>query len=140
VERAFIVRTEVQPVKGDGDIFLRSVCRTSPCRSLSVDGSWIANERVKEQAHIFGETHPVGVRDPFDDDRDAKGHRVLDNRSLLPHLLEAAHNRIEPHGFVRRELVSRWILVGRIGHEPSFMTMDPYDDLQQKVTTVSMVP
>jgi hypothetical protein len=91
-------------VKGDGDIFLRSVCRTSPCRSLSLDGSWIANERVKEQAHIFGETHPVGVRDPLDEDREAKDCRILGNRSVLPQVLEAADYRIERHSLVGRGL------------------------------------
>jgi hypothetical protein len=105
VKDAFILRTEVQPVKGDADVFLRiRVWRREGCRCLSFDGRWIANERINEQSHVVGETHRVGVRVPANEDREAKGRRILD-RSLLPYVLEAAHNRIERHSFFGRKLV-----------------------------------
>jgi len=126
VEQAFILRTEVQPVKGDADVFSRiRVWRWGGRGSLSLDGSRIANERVKEQPHVVCETHRVGVRVPFDEDREPKDRRVLGNRSILPYVLEAAHDRIERHSlFGRRLRRDGWILVGRFGHEPSFMPAD----------------
>lgn len=128
-------------MKGDADVSVGiRVWRRSGRRSLSLDRGWIANERVKEQAHVVCETHRVGVRDPVNEDRDAKDLQILGNRSVLPFVLEAAHYRIERHSLIGRELRrdSGWILVGRIGHEPSFMPTDPSDDLLQKVTPVSI--
>jgi hypothetical protein len=123
MEHAFILRTEVQAVKGDADVSVGiRVWRRSGRGSLSLDGRWIANERVKEQAHVVCETHRVGLRDPVNEDLDAKNLRILGSRSLLPYVLEAAHYRIERRQPRRTGIGhdSGWILAGRIGREPSF--------------------
>ena len=121
-------------MKRDLDVFPGTrLWRRSGRRSLSLDGIWFANERVNEEAHVVWETHRIGIRDPMNEDVDAKKLRILSNRSPPSYVREAADYRIERHSLVGPELRrdSGWILVGRIGHEPSFMRADPYEDLQQ---------
>ena len=63
-------------------------------------GRRIAKERLDEQPHVVGETHSVRVRHPVNENRNA----MLGNRRLLLHVVEAAHDRIEPAELVERKL------------------------------------
>jgi hypothetical protein len=99
VENALIFGPEIQPVKGDVKVSVR-IWRGSGRRRLSVKGSRIANERLNEQAHVVGKTHRVGVGHPVNENHNA----TLGNRRLLPYVVEAPHDRIEPPSFIEREL------------------------------------